>query len=114
MSPSSPCAKSVMPTVALLPSTLIHSWSLVYLSPSGIFMVCLIMNSKIGGIWQTEKATRSKSTPLNQSMRVRYFYQLVINLNGLYAKKVFYEVLLPLHFPVAFCLVLFAGKGCSE
>src|SRR3990167_1317703 len=28
------CAKSVMPTMPMLPSTFIHSWSLVYFNPS--------------------------------------------------------------------------------
>ena len=38
MSPSWPCAKSVMPTNASLPSTLTHSWSLEYLSLAGMFI----------------------------------------------------------------------------
>jgi hypothetical protein len=38
ISPSSPCAKSVMPIVAILPSRLIHSWSLVYRRFPGKFI----------------------------------------------------------------------------
>src|SRR4051794_23134870 len=36
ISPSSSCANSVIPTVAVLPSTRTHSCSFEYLSPSGI------------------------------------------------------------------------------